>query len=228
MMPVVPLDAASRCRRGRRTRPATRPVRRTSPTQPSPISNVGQGARDLVRQAGPGGDDQAVLREEADGHVVDAQGARRLVDDRPEELVAIVRRGQPFGDAQHRIETLRELGLEADRGAVRQLVAGAGQEASEERWPGRVDLWTGSRPGRGVAGFEARAHATASSHSGPPLPPRHPYRTGGYRSTRSRTARRPHGTVRGRRRDLRCWVAPDQRTPRKQRIERRSADPSYP
>ena len=52
---------------------------------------------------------------------IDAEAALGLVDDHPEELRAVVRGGQPSGDAEDRVETLRELGLEvrvADRGSA--------------------------------------------------------------------------------------------------------------
>ena len=81
----------------------------------------------LVGEAGPCRDLEAVVAQDADRRRVGAQGALGLVDDHPEEVGPIVRGGQPSGDPEDRVEALGELGLEGAHPTVRRaLVTGAG------------------------------------------------------------------------------------------------------
>ena len=76
------------------------PCRRTSPIEPVVAAegrHLGDGG---VGQPGPRGELEAVVAEEPDGGRVGTEGALRLVDDHPDELGAIVRGGQPAGDAE--------------------------------------------------------------------------------------------------------------------------------
>ena len=68
--------------------------------------------------------------------------ATGLVDDRPEELLAVVRRRQTFGDAEDRVQPLGELDLEragvgtlvdADRDSTAAIRA---EEPTKQRWTG--------------------------------------------------------------------------------------------
>ena len=87
-------------------------MRRTSPTQPSSRRKTGRRPGQLVGQAGPRRDLEAVVVQDPDRRGVGTQGPLRLVDDHPEQVGAIVRGGQASGDAEDGVESLGELGLE--------------------------------------------------------------------------------------------------------------------
>ena len=102
-----------------------------------------QAARDVVGETGPGGDLQAVVAEHPDGRGVGPQPAPRLVDDHPDERLAVVRGGQAPGDPEDRVEALGEL----------RLGAGVGVASGPDR-PPLDDLGLGVRAGRPVAADE--------------------------------------------------------------------------
>ena len=87
------LEDVRRTGRSRGCRPGGRPGRRgrgrsAGPRRPSPRrGGRPAGGRRLVGQPGPGGEVEAVVLEDADRRAVGAQGAPRLVDDRPEQLL---------------------------------------------------------------------------------------------------------------------------------------------
>ncbi len=70
-----------------------------------------QGPRRLTGKTRPGRDDQLVILEDPDRHVVHAERAARLFHDRAEEVLAVMRRGEALGDPEDRVEPLGELGL---------------------------------------------------------------------------------------------------------------------
>ena len=140
---------------------ATCPVRRTSPTQPSSTPNTGSARATLSDRPAQAATTRPLLLDDADRHVIDPQGAQRLVDDRPEQLRAIVRGGQPFGDVQDRVEPLGELGLGAVARVCRQRHrrrARTAEEAAVQRGSGQREIRIRSGLGRGVVRVMARAH----------------------------------------------------------------------
>ena len=112
------------------------PARAQDVADPALISVEGrQARRDLVADPRPGSDLELVAIEDPDRRGVRPQDAHRLVDDRPEQLLAVVRRGQPLGDPEDGVEPFRELDLErttlGGRHRGQRLALGA-QEGSEE------------------------------------------------------------------------------------------------
>ena len=76
---------------------------------------------------------RTVVAQDPDRRGVGAQGALGLVDDHPEEVGPIVRGGQPSGDAEDRVESLGELGLEGAarrRGMLATGRAGGGRRSA--------------------------------------------------------------------------------------------------
>ena len=113
---------------------------------PAFVASKGREAfRQVVGQAGPGGDFEDVVVEDTDRRGVCAQGASRFVDDHAEQVRSVVRRGKPSGDPEDRVEPLGELRLEgptirrdtarSDRvgGRARGAVAVGSGEAADER-----------------------------------------------------------------------------------------------
>jgi hypothetical protein len=78
-----------------------------------------QALREVIGKASPRSDLEDVIAEDADGGRVGAQRQPRLVDDHAEEVGPIVRRGEPPGDAEDRVEPLGELGLQRPAGRGR-------------------------------------------------------------------------------------------------------------
>ena len=143
---------------------------------------------DAVGEAGRGRDLEPVVAQDPDRGRIGPQDALRLVDDHPEEVGPIVRRGQPAGDAEDRVETLGELGLEPRIGdhpggltrglRTHQLVAADhpledGAAARRRRSVGRPGGHRGPvRDGVTDSSFWARAHvpmvAVPGRSEGPP------------------------------------------------------------
>ena len=71
-----------------------------------------EGRRDLVADARPGRDLEAVVAQDPDRRAVGAQRPHGLVDDGPEQLLPVVGLGEALGDAQDRVQPLGELDLE--------------------------------------------------------------------------------------------------------------------
>ena len=157
----------------------TRPQHLADPALVPPEDR--QAARDLIGQARPGGDLQTVVAEHADGRRVGPEPAPRLVDDHPDERVAVVGGGQAPGDPEHRIQAFGELRLAAlvgaasrpDRAPFEDLGPGlragrslAAHEPPEDRAPAAGTRRRGHRDGRRgpvldgrfVWSVEARAH----------------------------------------------------------------------
>ena len=105
----------------------------TSPGQPSSRPEERQASRPTSSSdAGPGGDLEVVVAQDPDRRGVDAQRPHRLVDDHPEQLLAVVRRDQAPGDAEDGVEALGELDLE---GSTRQA-------RRRHRLRGRIARWS--------------------------------------------------------------------------------------
>ena len=131
-----------------------------------------QGGREVVGQARPRGHVQLVVAEDPDRDVVDAESPFRLVHDRAEQFLSIVRRGQPLGDAEDAVEPLGELRFEADPGRPDSSSASgwvSGTVSRRRKTDGRP--WPGARSRARFsidAVTEARSHTAASSHRGCP------------------------------------------------------------
>ena len=126
---------------------------------------------------------------------VGAQDALRLVDDHPEELLAVVRGGQPAGDPEDGVEALGELRLEsrvrhrpsrADR--LRDLghavvADDAPEDRAARRRPGSMGRRRGrgrpGRSGRWIGDHRARAHGPMVAPRAPVTPSRHRSRVRG-------------------------------------------------
>ena len=109
--PVIPLDAVAPV--GGDVAPRGDTTGAQDLTDPALVDAEHRQHRgDAVRQARPGGHVQVVVAQDADVDVVDPERALRLVDDGPEQLMAIVRGGEPLGDPEHAVEPLGELGLQ--------------------------------------------------------------------------------------------------------------------
>ena len=164
---LSPWRQAPRGHRGRRGRDR---VRRTSPTQPSSRRRSGRSAATSVGEPGPGGDLEMVVAQDADRRGIGAQGAAGLVDDRPEQLLAVVRGGEPLGDAEDGVEPLGELELERPAAGDRRVVArsSASPPRSRRNRDGRAPV--GARhaegPGPGHAGS---ALAVSLTHAHRPM-----------------------------------------------------------
>ena len=105
---------------------ARRPVRCAAPrpTQPSPASRTGSACATSSAMPAQAATVEPVVVEDADRDVVDAQGALGLVDDGPEQLLAIVRRRQPLGDAQDGSRGARRARLRVRRGRAQRRPEG--------------------------------------------------------------------------------------------------------
>ncbi len=115
-----------------------------------------QASGDVVGDAGPRGDLEAVVAQHPDRRRVGAQDALGLAQDHPEQLLAIMRGGQPTGDAKDGVETLGQLGFDAragepdpGRGWLRHGRHSIGSgEASEDRTARRRTGSMSRRSGR--------------------------------------------------------------------------------
>ena len=96
---------------------------------------------------------QEIVPHQPDRHEVDAQRTPRLVDDRSEQLPAIVRRGELLGDAEDTVQPLGKLGFAACEGGLERLRLG-----SSERDRMRTDDTT--------SGVSTRPEACVSSIAG--------------------------------------------------------------
>ena len=129
----------------------TRPVRRTSPTQPSSRVKIGKPRRHVRRQARPRRDVEAVIAQDADRRAVGAQRPPRLVDDHPEQLLAVVGCGQPLGDPEDGVQPLGELDLDG-RGRRRPGRPGATPATEQSPEQGRRGASTRGTADRRVPG----------------------------------------------------------------------------
>ena len=130
-----------------------------------------QPGRHVVRQASPRGDLEAVVLEDPDRRHVRAEDSLRLVHDRPEQFLPVVRGRQALGDAEDRVEALGELRLQRHGGPLLRSRAGSDPDG-RGRCAGRSVPLALVRAEQALPDGRADVdHAIPGPHPGAALPP---------------------------------------------------------